>query len=288
MVGDRNSDRPMTIIVDTHVHIYPCYDYAAAIRSAVANLSRLAGEGSDALKAVMLTERSDCSFWKNLSERGPVELGSGFAVEKVEDGGSIFIRHIPTNEDLLVFPGRQIVTSEKVEVLSVLSGTVVPDGLPVRETLARVVDAGALAVLCWGFGKWTGIRGHLVRKVIEDFSSRCVFTGDTPLRCRPIPEPDIFRIGRARGHMTLAGSDPLPVAGEESMIGTYGVIVRETIGSDCPAAGLRMALLKQGCDMVTAGTRGPFHRSLYRYLRNELNGRLRVCLGGKRLDHAVF
>ncbi len=195
------------LIADTHVHIYPCYDLNGALENAQNNLSRSGkAAGFDRFeKGIFLAERSDCDCWRILKEKG-----------EWSEGG-VKIRSDVTGDHVWIFPGRQIVTAEKVEILSLLCEERIADGESTDSTVRRVVDAGGLPVFCWAPGKWFGERGKIVRRILEGPLRDRIFAGDTALRCRPVPEPDVFKAGRP----VLAGSDPLPFAGEERMIGTY-------------------------------------------------------------------
>ena len=54
----------MRIIADTHVHVYPCYDAREIFSSAFSRLKQLGGP--DAAKAILLTERFDCHFFREI------------------------------------------------------------------------------------------------------------------------------------------------------------------------------------------------------------------------------
>jgi len=116
-----------------------------------------------------------------------------------------------------VFPGRQIVTKENIEVLSLLAEDKIPERESIYLTIQRILDAGGLPTLCWAPGKWSGARGDFVRGVLRSDIGARIFLGDSAMRCFPIPRPDVFSSGRP----IFAGTDPLPLPGEEKMIGTY-------------------------------------------------------------------
>ena len=65
-----------------------------------------------------------------------------------------------SGQDLSIVAGRQIVTAENLEILALGFDAGLDDGLPIDEVILAVQAAGALCVLPWGFGKWTGKRGQ--------------------------------------------------------------------------------------------------------------------------------
>ena len=67
---------------------------------------------------------------------------------------------------LRIVAGRQIVTSERLEVHALGTRARFADGLDMEQTLAAVRQTGALAVLPWGAGKWLGSRGRQVTDLL--------------------------------------------------------------------------------------------------------------------------
>ena len=53
----------MRLIVDTHVHIYPCYDRKLALDNLRSNLAAL---DSQAVCMALLAERYDCGFFAEM------------------------------------------------------------------------------------------------------------------------------------------------------------------------------------------------------------------------------
>jgi len=65
----------------------------------------------------------------------------------------------------------------------------------------------------------------------------------------------LLALGRRRGFKVLAGSDPLPLAGEERRIGRYGVRVRAEFDPEAPAESVRRMLFYGNVFLETAGAR---------------------------------
>ena len=238
----------MGIVADTHAHIYDCYSRERALDAARRNLGRLAeAAGMERpQRALLLAERSDCSFFDHLeSQNGAARL-----------------------EDVWVFPGRQIATCERVEVLGLLCCDRISDGLPLAETIRAVHAARGIPVLCWAFGKWTGSRAKLVRAALEDRDIEPLFMGDSSLRAAPAA---LFPVERN----VLAGSDPLPFAGEEENLGRYGVAIDADIDESDPLESMRRAILSAPLRVI--GSRCSLLAASYRIIRNEIVRRTGAC-----------
>ncbi len=122
---------------------------------------------------------------------------------------------------LYLFAGRQVITSERLEVLALTTDVDIPDGLPIEEVIERINREGAIAVLSWAPGKWFAQRGKKVARLLSDYSAQDLVLGDTTLRPWCWIEPLLMKKGVQSGFTVLAGSDPLPFAGEEEMMGRY-------------------------------------------------------------------
>ena len=101
----------MSITADTHVHLYDCYDFDAFFRNAFSNLGK---HGDGSTKALFLAERNDCSFFSLLKEKG--EAGK-FKIENDDSDDCIKILD-ELGGELYLFAGRQVVTKERLEILS--------------------------------------------------------------------------------------------------------------------------------------------------------------------------
>lgn len=209
------------LLIDGHVHVHESYDEAQFIRSAQANLARN-GEGFPAL---MLAEMAGVDFFAKWKDgKAP------FSVTRTEEETSLLVE-----KALLVFAGRQIVTRERIEVLALLCQEHIPDGQAFGATLEQVQRAGALPVLPWGVGKWIGRRGKLIEEAV---SNGRIFLGDNAGR------PVGWRLPAfMRRHVVLPGTDPLRMASQQSVAGTYGFSLTGSFDLNRPSAALRRALL---------------------------------------------
>ena len=254
----------MLILADTHVHVYPFYALRAVLQSAFERLGR-AGEG---LRALFLTERSDCSFFQSLrAGRLAAELAP-FTVEPTADAQAVVVKHDSLGA-LCVFAGRQIVASERLEVLALTTDAAVPDGLPVRDAIKAIGDAGGVPVVPWAPGKWWFQRGRILEGVLSRFSPRELLLGDTSLRPIGWGTPRIMRNAMAAGFKVVAGSDPLPFRGEESRIGRYGISCAAEIDIQRPVTEVRRMLTDPATPIDRLGTRDHLPDVLRRLWKNQ-------------------
>lgn len=243
----------MVLLADTHVHLYPVYDLAAAFDAAHTNFDRTIGQlfaagGSAAstaegvVKALCLTERSDCHFFRGLRDGTIAVPGGRYVIH--DHGDSVLMVSRDNGEALLLLlAGRQIVTRERLEVLALGTDGDIPDGLPLESALARVRDLGGIPTLTWAVGKWLFRRGGIVRRTVATVEKHALLIGDSSLRPAGWGEPRAMRLARERGIRVVAGSDPLPFAGEEVRLGSYGIVAHADFNWRDPAGSIRSALV---------------------------------------------
>ena len=267
----------MPTITDTHVHLYPCYDPGALFSHALRNLAELRrslapaerqGAAADRVQyALFLTEARQNRFFRRLCDGGvrmPQELG------RLEPAGRdcLVARGGEAAGGLYLFPGRQIVTRDGIEVLALLADLDIPDGRPLDEVMGRVLAEGAVPVLPWSPGKWFGARGEIVRQVLEQVSPAEVLVGDTTLRPYGWHEPMLMRAAAAHGFRVVAGSDPLPFAGEERWAGRYGTVFGAALDDASLTDGARRMLLDPKVTLRRCGRRSYVSGLLWRLWRN--------------------
>lgn len=260
----------MKILVDTHVHLYPFYDQAAAFGALLANLARL---HESAVLIGCLTERSDCRAFEALCDRR-FDLPD-FDVRTVGRREAVrFRRKADTSgpdgsgRELWLIPGRQIVSGEGVEVLALAVTAEIPDGLSVGEILIKTRQCGGIPVFCWAPGKWLFRRGKVVRHAIERHTGGRLLVGDSTLRPTLLPEPALFKKSSAAGRPVLAGSDALPVPGEEQKLGSYATLLDGEFDSARPLDSVRNLLAKAGSGTTRLGTRSGTLEVIQRLLAN--------------------
>lgn len=253
------------LIADTHVHLYPAYDVAVAITCAYNQLVSLARHHGKVDVALLLTERYDCTFYRDLTS-GRNRLPPGFTYTPGEEPGSLVVENASASIRLWLFAGRQVVTGDGIEVLALLTEAEFFDRLDTRETVARIREAGGIPVLSWAPGKWFGRRGNMIRTLIDQNGEDVLAIGDTSMRPCCWPTPCLMRRGRELGIPVIAGSDPLPFAGDEVSAGRYA-IRSDAFDSLHPVSSLRALLLAANFSIV--GRRDSLPRMMSRWVNNQ-------------------
>jgi hypothetical protein len=254
------------IFVDSHVHIHDCFDIGFLLDSAFQNFQNVALEHAESGQAasfvLLLTERNNEKWFKRISmtlektSRGEAPVAKNWKAVKTDSSDSLMVvRADSAEKKMYVVAGRQVVTREKIEVLSIYSREHVGDGLSLIETVTLIGQAGAIPVLPWGAGKWFGKRGEKIRKFLSEKRGSKVYLGDNGGRPNLWPTPTLFRLAADKGIAVLPGSDVLPLQGEAGRIGTYGFYLNDTIlpGVD-PAMYLKTKLLSQEAEIMPFGS----------------------------------
>lgn len=241
------------LLVDGHVHLYPAVDPARLLDAAAANFGRVgAAHGAVApLGVLMLTESGSLQRFAELRRQGAHELGD-WSLRPVE-GEELGIFASNGRQRLLMVAGRQVVTAEGLEVLLLATQAHPRDGLPLEEVLRIAQQADAIAVLPWGAGKWLGARGRLVGACADRVRAGQLLLGDNGGRPALWPEPAALREARRAGRVVLSGSDPLPIAGDEQRVGTFGVAFAGTsLDEQAPVAALKRLIRSSSAGSVMA------------------------------------
>ena len=255
------------IVADTHVHVYPCYRMEEVFRSAWTNLDRLAGDSSDKACLLFLTERVGNRFFRDLVD-GKAPKAEGWHAKPLGDENAVCVKRSADEARLCVLNGRQIVTRERLEVLVLTGDPRVPDGQSVRQVIEEALSEGAVPVLPWAPGKWLFERGRVVAEILRTYQPGQLLIGDTTLRPAGLVEPKLMREARERGFKVVAGTDPLPFAGEERMIGRYGVAWDGDLGEYSLVRDIRRMLLDPQCFMQTVGRRDGVLNVFRRLMKN--------------------
>ncbi len=226
------------VAFDCHLHFYPAYDPALFFRSLCANLG---GTGAGApLRLALLTEAPGCAMFPRWAAPGSA-LPGGYSFAATAEPHSLAL--LGSGERLAwIVSGRQIITGERLEVLTAGTFPAIADGQPLALVLQALTAAGALAIIPWGAGKWLGSRGRLVNSVAAAPSAAGLFLADNPARPAFWPAPRAFRLMERQGRPVLRGSDPLPLPGEEKRAGAFATMLEGEFDTARPLAALRMLL----------------------------------------------
>lgn len=254
--------------VDAHVHIYKAFDPVRCLDAAARQMS---AEWGNARTGILVVLRGgDCLSIEDL----PGRLGNWSIAKTAESGSRIATRS--DGSRLVLIDGRQLVTAERVEVLAIGPIEGPSDGLPLTDMLSALRSENAVSVLPWGVGKWSGKRLAIVERLIHDQpEANDLFLADSGVRPAAMPRPPILSDAEAKGWRVLAGTDPLPLGGEEDKPGRFGFMLPVTLGTERPLAALRATLLALGQSPSTYG----HLESLPRAVRRQLSMQWRKRFG---------
>jgi len=252
------------IFVDSHVHIYDCFDVDVLFDSALNNFQAVAEQYKTTQEisfVLLLTEGATEDWFHNVltdiesDELGSKKISSQWSGLYSEKAGTLTVyRNDSPEEKIEIVAGRQVVTREKIEVLALFCQKRIAHGLSLAETVSAVERSGGIPVLPWGVGKWIGKRGEIIKQFLSDHLSKRPYLGDNGGRPLFWPTPDLFYFARKTGVVVLPGTDPLPIPAEAERIGSYGFYLDEKkTYNDSPAMYLKNALLSQEEEFVPFG-----------------------------------
>ncbi len=272
------SAQPSRISADGHVHLYPGYRLDRAFDCLLSHLDRNAvaawqGDPQDTVRLAFLAERSDCRFFEQMRTGMIDPAAAGLELLAPREETCLTLLHRGARPLYLV-AGRQVVTRERLEVLGLAMREPVPNGLPAREAIERIVAAKGFPVIPWAPGKWLGARGRLVRRLLAEARPGALALGDSSLRPLGWPEPGPIREARRRGLAVLPGSDPLPLPDEESQMGAYGFVCEGPFDAEHPTESVRALLADPSAPILPAGRRNALAQVMARLYR------LRTAKGG--------
>lgn len=258
------------ILVDAHVHLHDCFSPPRFLDAAAANLERAGAElglSPSTPGMLLFTQTADRDPFGGL---GPGSVGR-WSLSPTAESVSIAAQRVDAPL-LILTAGRQITTAEGLEVLALGTADSFEDGHPIDHTIDQVRWQGGLPVLPWGFGKWWFRRGRVVRRIIHDRQRfPLLFLGDNAGRPGIAPQPSFLAQGKDRGRPVLPGTDPLPLAAEETKVGRLAFYLDQTLDIERPFEGLKQALLSTQASPPMVGQHEgtlPFlHRQLALQLR---------------------
>jgi hypothetical protein len=200
-------------ILDTHLHIHPMHDTALLLKNLGHRLKEMKRGREGVLLGGVLAEMPGGSAW-NILKKADFLRAEELQIEVVDETA---LRYTVDSEEIYLFSGAQIVTSERIEVLAILAERPIQSGLSLRETIAAIEQSRGIVVLPWSPGKWLGRRGMLVREYLRE-RPNC-WVGDIPMRWWGNWRTLRLMRGAAGSLRVLSGSDPLPIPGDEEIVG---------------------------------------------------------------------
>jgi hypothetical protein len=253
-------------IVDAHVHVHPTTHLGALLDAAARNLEAAASRvGVRHWNGVlMLAEMCGVNWFDSIGDTLPQP--PHWQLQSLPDD-PISAQAVSGDYVLSIVAGRQVVTAEGIEVLTLGTRSTIPDKLSLTDTLAAAARTKALVVLPWGAGKWLGARGRLVKETLDRHSQPPLFAGDNGGRPVFWPEPDVFTVARNKGRPVISGTDPLPLVTEEQRVGSFGFWVDGAVSTQAPGQEL--------CEKITVADPASVHafghlQSPLRFVRNQV------------------
>ena len=247
-----------TLAIDAHVHLYQIFDLNTAIERGIENLQKLIrsdGSQENLVPIWLLAERSDASMFEHLLNMAKNnETVNHYHFSRI-DAVTITVRK-DDRTVLHIFAGRQLISAENLEVLSLVSNYNPPDRrFPLSTLVSQIKFHEGIPVLNWAPGKWFGERGEIVHQLIQESNPAELFIGDSTMRPSFWRTPGLVRKAQKLGFSMLAGSDPLPFSGEEEMIGVYGTMAQGEFDDTQPSKSLKTILIDQRNSLRIVGKR---------------------------------
>ncbi|MEM9907111.1 MAG: hypothetical protein AAF921_19010, partial [Cyanobacteria bacterium P01_D01_bin.44] len=257
--------------MDTHVHIYDCFNLDAFLESAWHNFHRHASKydaGPDFTGVLLLTETRHENWFTSLlhpAQRGGAALSTRWSFQRTSETGAVCASN-SQGQRLYLMAGRQVITAEKLEVLALISDQTFSDGLSTEATIQSIQAGGGIAVLPWGVGKWLGKRGQLISALLQQNQLSPLFLGDNRGRPQFWLRPRYFEMAQQQGGRILPGTDPLPLASEGSRPGSFGLVCPERLNPEKPGEHLKSMLLNPEVSWQTYGRL----EKPWRFVRNQI------------------
>jgi hypothetical protein len=242
------------IFIDAHVHIYNCFDIDVLFDSALANFQTAAKhcgiKNKPFFPMLLLTEGASENWFQHMVTK--IKTGQNinkpankWTITLTRETLSLKVHHNDfPREEIYLVAGRQIVTTEKIEVLALFCNTCINDGLSLNETINCIRQNHGIAVVPWGVGKWLGRRGEILQNFLAGYGGKGVFLGDNGGRPWFWPTPALFHLAREKGISVLPGTDPLPLTHEATRVGSFGFFLdHHSFDMTSPATSMRDLLI---------------------------------------------
>lgn len=228
-------------LVDGHVHFHRLGSVAPTLDAAASNFRSINAVPERLLGAILLTQTAAERVFESLES---MDQAGGWALSAADSEPETLVAR-NENCSLAVICGRQVRTTDGLEILALGTRSTFSDGLPFAHAVEAVRRSGALPVVPWGFGKWLGDRGRQVLTTLESLGPESVFIGDNGSRLAMWGMPSQLRNLELRGFRLLPGTDPFPFARDYRRVGRFGFVVDATLSENSPWRTLRNWLVSQ-------------------------------------------
>lgn len=172
---------------------------------------------------------------------------------------------------LFIIAGQQIVTKEKLELLAIGAENEFLHDIPIQKLINLVIDSGNIPIIPWGFGKWTGGRGKVINRLLENNLNIDFFLGDNSGRPAILSNSRHFMTALSKNTKILPGSDPLPFESENIKPGAFGFILKGNLKKGIPFNSLREKLSDPLFTFVKYGK----NESMHYFVINQIKMQIR-------------
>jgi len=269
------SSQTSWLLADGHVHFYPFFRDDACLQWAQRNFKRAAADLrlTGSVDHVLFLAETAAEDWfagrKEASASGPENYIPGYRCLETDESNSLCFEN-EASEKIFVIAGRQIVSQARLEVLALGLASPYPDGQPLKKIIADLGKAGCTAILPWGVGKWTGKRRGVIAGLLSERRNGAFQLGDSGNRPFFWPFPTFSGSVSGPRLLNLAGSDPLPLTGQERRIGSRGFLVAEAFDRQHPYQSFQRIIMSDSATIKSFGTQ----RGLFSFLRDQMALRL--------------
>lgn len=258
-----NNETKHLLVVDSHVHIHNLNNLVHILDAALASFTKAVQvhkTDQDFSGVLCLTEpagrdnfiRLRDQLDKSVATGETCRLNNNWHLDSTSEDLTIAACH-NSGTVIYLLAGQQIVTREKLEVLSISAPQTVQDRMSLTATIEAIENLGGFAILPWGVGKWLFGRGKIVSTCIKEKKSSRIAIGDNG--GRPAFWKRVVQFDLAKRHdlPLLHGSDPLRVSELRRTAGSRGDIFVLDFDRNRPAQSLLNALRENTCERIAIG-----------------------------------
>jgi len=236
------------LLLDAHVHYYPCFDQTTFFQSAFNNFESTAiSMGlTDYTPIIILADWSKICWFQHFFNLGNDDINqlanvqSPFTFEPTEEELSVSVSF--GSKKIIIVAGRKIITAENLEVLALCTNNRFKDGLTLNETVVDIASKNAVPIIPWAAGKWLGKRGEILLNLIGESSKNDFLLCDNGNRPNVWKYPNHFKIAEKKGFRIISGSDPLHFPSEVNRTGSFGFCIDKDIDLGSPANDIKQIL----------------------------------------------
>lgn len=263
------------VLLDTHVHIYQCFDLQKFFDSAYKNFVTAADKiqpGGSFSAVMVLTDWSGKNWFKKVSELISLpdsersRLLGPWNWKHTSEKTSFYFEDSDRNK-IFIIAGKKIITAENLEVLAFgLDNSDFKNDLSLIETVSAILQNKSVPLVPWAVGKWLGSRGGVLTQLINEVDPQRYFLCDNGNRPFFWSKPHHFTLFKDKGGRLLSGSDPLHFPSEMGRAGRVGCWIEGDIDREHPTRWLMSILDDVSTDIQLYG---PPETAL-RFFRNQI------------------